>query len=89
MSLKENCIEIIKELNEELWENHGVDINYFVYSTEGNIDIIEFMDVHLWYSENDERTFNEEADNYEPLLPYIKAKFNEYADLIYKLKYNI
>ena len=47
------------------------------------------MDVHLWDSENDERTFNEETNNYEPLLPYIKAKFNQYADLIYKLKYNI
>jgi hypothetical protein len=87
--MKENYLEIIRELNEALWEENGVDTLYFSYSTEGNIDVIEFMDVHLWDSENDERTFNEETNNYEPLLPYIKAKFNQYADLIYKLKYNI
>ena len=87
----EKYIKIIQTLNEELDEkmktfDHGF---YFSYSTEGYIHMIEFMNELLWDSENEGRKFDKEKNEYEPLMPYIKRKFNDYVDELNKIKFEI
>lgn len=81
-----NYLEVINELNEELFEKHGAD-SEFEYRTNGSYDAICFRDVIIWDSENDGREFIEEEDNYEPFIPYIKREFNKYIKDLSKLKF--
>jgi len=77
-------LDTVNELNGELYEKHGVVEEQFYYTTNGIIDIIGFGNIMLWNSEEDDRKFIEETDNYEPFTPYIKEKFNEYLNKLQK-----
>ncbi len=80
-------LDTVNELNEELYEKIGESGEFFTYSYNGYANIIGFGDIQLWHSEIDDREFNEDKNEYEPLKPYIKRKFNEYIDKLntYKL----
>ena len=80
-------LETINELNAELYDKVGETEDYFSYSTNGFVDIISFGDKILWNSEMDNRTFNEETDNYEPLTPYIKKIFNKWVDSLQTFRF--
>ena len=72
---------VVYNINEELYTSsedfcveNGIGLEF---STDGYASIIEFMGHVLWSTENDEREYIEETDDYEPLAPFVRHKFNE------------
>lgn len=89
LSSEDYYVGIVSELNEELFnakETSHDSPHCFVYSTTGNERSILFNDVFLWSSEDDEREFIEGINDYEPLLLFVKIKFNQYVESLEKLK---
>lgn len=80
-------LEVIYELNQELYDKHGDLENQFFYTANGYIDVIGFGDFILWHSEDDTREWIEEKNDYEPFKPFIKKLFNDYIDDLYSLKF--
>ena len=80
-------IEIVRELNTELYERFGEFEHNFSYATNGFVDCITFNDHLIWDSENDEREWLDDKNEYEPFIPFLKRVFNEYADSIMELKF--
>lgn len=72
-------IEVVDKLNELIWgENaeHTENFHlYFSYNYYTTYEQIMFEDMVLWCSENDERSFNEEINDYEDLLQFCKRQF--------------
>lgn len=81
-------IDAINELNYDLYERFGEVDNQFNYSTDGNVDVIKFGGIILWHSEDDDREFDESTDNYEPIIPFIKRKFNNWIDEVQSLRFD-
>ena len=79
-------IELVEELNTELYERFGEVEVGFEYSTTGFVDAICFNGVLLWNSEMETREWIEEKNDYEPFEPFISRVFNEYLDKMYTLK---
>jgi hypothetical protein len=82
-----NFREVVTELNTDLFERRQEEQDYFSHTTNGHVDMILFGQELMWDSESDGREFIEAEDRYEPFLPYIKRKFNEWADKVYSLKF--
>lgn len=80
-----NFRDVISELNGELFEKFGDTEMDFGYTTNGYVDVVTFDDVVLWHSENDDREFDEEKNDWEPFEPFIKRKFNEWVTKLNKL----
>jgi len=97
-------VEIVRELNVELYERHKefdsyfeyrtagftdsiLFDSYFEYRTTGFADLILFDGLLLWSSETDDREFDEDKNDYEPLVPFIKKQFNQIADGMQKLRF--
>ncbi len=79
--------EIVRELNTELYEQHKEEDSYFECRTTGFVWMILFDGILLWSSEDDDRDFDEDTDEYEPLMPFIKKRFNQLADKLHKLRF--
>jgi hypothetical protein len=62
------------EMSEDFCVENGIGLSF---STDGYASVIEFMGHVLWSTENDEREYIEETDDYEPLAPFVRRKFNE------------
>lgn len=77
-----NYTKLVQELNESLYLKYNDDSSPFTYNTNGYSHIIKYCDIILWFSEQDERKFNEEENDYEPLDLYVINKFNEYISSI-------
>ena len=74
-------IETVADLNTMIFENDKD--NYepaFIYSTDGFIDIIAFQDKILWSSEDEDRKWIEEIQDYEPIKPFLLNKLNLHID---------
>ena len=82
-----NFIEIIKELNIILYEQFDETEVTFEYRTNGFVDIITLAGIDIWDSEHDDREWNEEVNDYEPFLPFIKREFNKRIDKLNSLKF--
>ena len=80
------CIDIVSDLNNELYEKIGETERKFYYSSDGYIDCIWFGTELLWDSDNDDREYIEENNDYEPLKPFIKRAFNNYVNKLNSLK---
>lgn len=78
-------IEVANDLNQELYEKHGETEDKFYYSTDGYVDIFGFGDNMLWNSENDNREFIEDKNEYEDFKPYITKVFNAYVEKMHGL----
>lgn len=72
------CIELINELNEELYDKHGEVEEHFFFTTNGFIDLIGFGDITIWNSEDDGRKWIEKNNDYEPMKPFIKRELKKY-----------
>jgi hypothetical protein len=81
-------IEIINELNAELFEKFGEIGCDFTYETNSYVNFIKFNDSIIWCSSWDSREFIEEINDFEPLLPHIKKLFNEYVDKLVSMKFD-
>lgn len=80
-------IELVRELNSELYEKFGEVEKSFEYSTDGFCETISFNQVLLWHSDMDEREYIEDKNEYEPFEPFIKRMFNKYAYGINLMKF--
>lgn len=83
--------EIVNDLNYKLWGEKGENNSYcvFIYKDATVWEEISFYDalsgleMLLWGSENDDREYREETNDYEPLEDYVLREFNK------KVKYLI
>lgn len=79
-----NYLKLVEELNQELFDNHGGDLEQFFYTASGFIDIIGFGDIHLWNSEDDGREWLEDVNEYEPLKQYVKNELKSIGQKLVK-----
>ena len=80
-------IDLVYELNEELFEKYADQVSgFFEYNTDGYSHLIKFGGFVLWNSEDDDRSYVEKTDEYEPLEPFIRKEFNRMIDQLKKLK---
>lgn len=82
----DEILEAVQEFNQEIFEAHQVDAPLSL-KTDGFTHAIMFFGHCLWSSEIDDRYFDENTNDYEPLLPYLKKEFNNYADRLQALKF--
>ena len=83
----EEMVEVVDTLNDKImgedWVQnlgHCFVLQYSTYYAQ-----ILFNDIVMWCSENDEREYNEDKDEFEPLLKYIKKVFTYKLQEIYQL----
>lgn len=80
MKDEKEYIEIVKDLNERWFDKYGESSERFYYTTDGYINLIGYgNNVVLWNSDNDERKFDEDLNEYEDLSTYIIKTFNAYT----------
>jgi len=84
---KMDYVKIVRELNIELYKQHKEVNSYFEYRTTGYAHLILFDKLLLWSTETDYREFDEDKNDYEPLVPFIKKQFNQIADKMQKLRF--
>jgi len=82
-----NYVNLIEQLNQELFDKLGETDRKFTYATDGFVDIINFGEIHLWDSENSEQVWDENKKEYEPFKPFIIRTFNNLIDELNKYKY--
>jgi hypothetical protein len=85
----EKLLGYVRALNEEVFRslegktvpflsNCGFDYP-FSYNTNGLASAIEFMGINIWCSENDEREYDEEKDDYEPMMAFIRRQVKTFV----------
>ncbi len=80
----DEAVLAIEELNSKLYEMDG-DINKHMHSDsifytfmlhiDGNSEAIDFAGIHLWCSENDDRSYDKN-DDLEPLAKFVLNKLD-------------
>lgn len=78
--------EVVDELNDLIWNEKTEYYNLsFSYRYCTTYEAIYFEEYLLWCSEDDERKWIEDKQDYEDLLQYCKRKFSEFGDTISNL----
>jgi hypothetical protein len=85
----EEYIQIVNNLNDHLETIDPKTCSCFNYKTNGYQTLIMFGEHILYNDDWDERGFDEEKDDYEPLEPYLKRRFNENLDELNKFRFNV
>lgn len=85
---RERYIDIVEGLNLELFDRCEDELvaDAVTLNSNGYAVVIEFLGLTIWSEENDEREYDYETDTYEPLIPFLLKKIDEYIDTISKLK---
>lgn len=83
----ENKQEIVRELNIELYDKFKEAELNFSYSTTGLYESVSFGGNLIWHSEDDDRLWVEETNDYEPFKPFIERAFNKWVDELSRLKF--
>ncbi len=78
--------EIVRSLNVDLFKKTGEQTEQFSYTTTGFIQLILFGNHVLWNSDDDERIFDEDKDDYEDLENFIRNQFKDYIAALSKLE---
>jgi len=68
---------IVNDINVELFNITKEEDIELWYESNGSRVIVRFCGMKLWDSENDDREYNEELDEYEDLEYYIRKEFNK------------
>jgi hypothetical protein len=84
----------IDEIQEWIYEKSNVENFFLRYIEEGNVEAIELciyqhqmnITVQLWNSENEEREWIEEINDYEPFYTFLSRKITECLDSFTELK---
>ena len=86
----QNVYDIVEKLNQWIYEKYDDPYNQFGVCSNGYMIAVEFNRECIWDSENDEREFYEDINEYEDLETHIKLEFNKYIDTIKRYKfYNV
>lgn len=82
-------IDVVEELNELcVCAEDTSEEFYWTLKSTGTCSIIEYVGVTMWCSEEDEREFNEEKNEYEPLIDYLIRAQNRLIENLSKLRIN-
>lgn len=75
----EEVLEVVRKLNDEINENleEASATFYFGMDTDGYSSVVTFMGINIWSSEDDERDFVDNINEYEPLIDYLKFEANK------------
>ncbi len=79
--------DVVNELNLQIYELHGEQQYQFGFISNGSTQLITYGEVILWNNMDDNRDYNEDEDEYEDLLLFVKRKFNEYTESLQKLRF--
>ena len=82
---------LVQELNQEIHESEQYTDQYseftlLEYRTNGYVELILFFGEQIWSSDDDDREYYEEIDEYESLDTYLRRKVNEVIRLIYTIE---
>lgn len=77
---EQEMIDLVRELNGEIYDNAGEEELQFGYSTNGNMRIIDFAGFTIWCDDHD-------GYSKEDFAKYIRTKFNFFASRLNKLKF--
>lgn len=86
--LLNEAIVTVKKLNQEICDffedcKDEPQLPVFELRTDGSSIIIKFMgNYRLWFSEEDEREFYEEANEYESLEQYLRKEAQKIVDQV-------
>jgi hypothetical protein len=84
------AIAAVEEFNEKVLDTLGEDSRFsadymMMVETNGTQTIITFMGVRLWYSDEDEREYDESKEDYEPLLGFLERRVKEEIEFFSRL----
>jgi hypothetical protein len=83
----QKIMDIIHELNCELYEQTNNDYIYLEYMTNSFAEVINFLGCQIWNSEDDCRNYiDEEKDIKEDLETYLRREINNWVSNINKIK---
>lgn len=80
--------DLAEYINFYLYDNHKELIDLGIcceYRSIGYQDYFYFLDIVIWDSDNDEREYNEEIDEYESLEEYVVNKINKLFSIFGKI----
>ena len=85
MNKEKTVVEVVQDLNGQLYEKTENDNTWFSYTLDNYVEAIafnlftnnSFLKIELWNSENSQQVYNEETDDYEPLEKTIKRELKE------------
>jgi uncharacterized Tic20 family protein len=78
-------INIINVINQDLYEQTEDDELYLEYSTNAFADVVEFLGLVIWNSEDDMRPYIDE-DEKEDLNIYLRKEINRTIQKLEKIK---
>lgn len=81
----QEIIGTIEDLNQIIFDSTFFEIAindglFFTYTTDGIDHIIKFNEAVIWHSEDDNRFFNEEINEYENLKTFLVRVFREKSE---------
>lgn len=91
--MEENILGVVGEINHELYDkinpdseqNEDLDYPNLNYESDGTSELVRFMDIIIWCSEDDEREFIENKNAYEPMKPFLIKKMRKLIEKANKI----
>lgn len=74
MSTDQEIIDAVRELNAEIYDRSKLEYVGFKANTDGMTFGVEFVGICIWNDDDDERAFDEEKNEYEPLVPFLRRR---------------
>jgi len=75
------------EITDQIPEIDPTKLPAITVSTDGTVLCVQFLGTTLWNSDTEDRAWDDEADSYEPMEPYLRRKLNELLSVVSKLKF--
>ena len=84
-------IEAVERINEEIFEQIGDDHGFcplegLYFRTDGFGELVEFLGERIWCSEDDERNYDEEKDDFEPIEDFLRRTIMGMINTVGKIK---
>lgn len=79
--------KIVEELNESFVteDSNGYFLPFHITAGHPYTDpIVSFCDIHIWGGDDDQRKFDEEKNDYEPLKPFLLKKTKAILEVLNK-----
>jgi len=80
----ESAVSLIDEINHRFYAESGLTPVSLI--TDGDAMCIQIFDYPLWDSENDERKWDEDKDEPEPLEEYLRRELNLFLDNLLEVR---
>lgn len=85
----QEAIEAVNILNQEVYnyfESFSMTWPLFDLKTDGDCIIIDIGNHRMWFSEEDERVFDENKNEYEPIESFLRREGQKIIDQISGIK---